>query len=295
MKCIIGDQEYQFLKDFLHEKNIRLGYFQLAKQIFRLDFDKWYQSKYWDNRFIPYIIMEADKVVSSVAVCINDISLYSQRKRHVQISTVMTLPEFRNKGLNRFLMETILSEWVDKCDAIYLLANDSVVNLYPKFNFEEFKEFQFSKSISKTNGAFRKLNIEDPNDWNLILEKYKFGNPFSEINVDNLDLFVFHCLHSFSKDIYFLEKYDAVVIVQFENDKLICYDIFSDGEFPLDEILSIMANTNTKIATLGFTPKWAEDYVIEESQELDTHLFVLTGKDNIFKNKKVMMPILSRA
>ncbi len=295
MKCFINGQEYKYINDALKDKVTRMSYFKLTKQIYGLEFEKWYQSDYWDNRFIPYIIMHEDIVVSSVAVCINDISWQDQRKRYVQISTVMTLPEYRNKGLNRYLMEAVLSEWEDKCDAIYLLANDSVVNFYPKFGFEEFKEFQYSKPIIKSNGVCRKLDIEDPNDWSLIIKKYMLGNPFSELKVENKSQFIFHCIQSFSKDIYYVDKYDAVAIVQFEGDRLNCYDIFTDDNFRLDDILNILANESTKVAYLGFTPKLKEDYIIEESQEQDTHLYVLKGKENIFKDNRVMFPILSRA
>ena len=122
----------------------------------------------------------------------------------------MTLPEYRNKGLNRYLMEAVLSEWKDKCDAIYLLANDSVVDFYPKFGFEEFKEFQYSKSIFKANGAYRKLDMEDSDDWKLIIKNYMLANPFSEFIVDNLSQFV-------SKDIYYIDQYDAVVVCQMKS------------------------------------------------------------------------------
>ncbi len=295
MKCIINGQEYEYINDALKDSFSRMGYFQLTKQIFRLEFEKWYQPEYWDNRFIPYILMHNEKVVSSVAVCMNDISWPGQRKRYVQISTVMTLPEYRNKGLNRYLMEAVLSEWKDNCDAIYLLANDSVVNFYPKFGFEEYKEFQYSKSIIKSNGIYRKLEIEDPDDWNLIITKYMLGNPFSELKVENKSQFIFHCIQTFSKDIYYLDKYDTLAIVQFENDRLTCYDIFTDADFRLDDILNMMANESTKVACLGFTPKSKEDYICEELQEQDTHLFVLKGKENIFKDKRIMFPIWSRA
>jgi predicted GNAT family N-acyltransferase len=295
MKCFINSQEYKFINNALKDKVTRLSYFQLTKQIFGLEFEKWYQSDYWDNRFIPYVIMCEDIAVSSVAVCINDICWKNQRKRYVQISTVMTLPEYRNKGHNRHLMEVVLSEWADKCDAIYLLSNDSVINFYPKFGFEEFKEFQFSQSITQSNGIYRKLDIEDPNDWRLIIKKYKLGNPFSALVVENMSQFVFHCIYSFSKDIYYVDKYDAVVIVRFENDRLTCYDIFTNGNFRINDILNVMANANTKVAYLGFTPKSEEDYIIEKLQEQDTHLFVLNGKENIFKNNRVMFPIVSRA
>lgn len=168
----INGQAYKYINDTLKDEVTRRSYFQLADQIYGLKFEEWYQSGYWDNRFIPYIIMHEDIAVSSVAVCVNDISWQDRQKRYVQISTVMTLPEYRNKGLNRYLMEAVLSEWKDNCDAIYLLANDSVVDFYPKFGFEEFKEFQYSKSIFNAKGAFRKLDIEDPDDWSLIIEKY---------------------------------------------------------------------------------------------------------------------------
>lgn len=144
MKCFINGQEYKFIKDALKDNDTRMSYFKLTKQIYRLEFEKWYQPDYWDNRFIPYIIMHKDIVVSGVAVCINDICWHDQRKRYVQISTVM-------------------------------------------------------------------------------------------------------------------------------------------------------ANESTKVVYLGFTPKSKEGYIIEESQEQDTHLFVLKGKENIFKDNRVMFPILSRA
>lgn len=83
-------------------------------------YEKWYQSGYMDNRYIPYVIMHGDTAVSSVAVCVNDIKWKGQQKRYVQISTVMTLPEYRKKGLNRYLMENVLADWVNKCDAVYL-------------------------------------------------------------------------------------------------------------------------------------------------------------------------------
>jgi GNAT superfamily N-acetyltransferase len=295
MQSFFNGQAYNYIKDTLNDEATRRSYFQLAKQIYGLNFDEWYQSGYWDKHFIPYIIMHEDRAVSSVAVCINDISWQDHQKRYVQISTVMTLPEYRNKGLNRYLMEAVLSEWKNNCDAIYLLSNDSVVDFYPKFGFEEFKEFQYSKSIFKVNGAYRKLDIADPDDWSLIIKKYKLGNPFSQFRVDNLSQFVFHCIQFMSKDIYYIEQYDAVVIVRLENNSLNCYDIFANGNFRMDDILSVIVNENSDIISLGFTPKSKGGYIIEESQEEDTHLFVLKGKENIFKDYKMMLPMLSRA
>lgn len=295
MKYSINGQEYKYIHHALHDKFTRTSYFQLAQQIYGLEFEKWYQSDHWDNRFIPSVMMHEGKAVSSVAVCINDITWQNHLKRYVQISTVMTLPEYRNKGLNRHLMEAVLREWKDKCDAVYLLANDSVVDFYPKFGFEKFHEYQYSKPIIKSDGAYRRLDIEDTNDWNLIIQKYMSGNPFSEIRAENMSQFVFHCTHGFSKDIYYVEKYDAVVIARLDNERLYCYDIFGGDNCRLDGVLGILAIESTKMTFFGFTPKPEEGYIVEVLQEEDTHLYVLKGKENIFKDNQVMFPVLSRA
>ncbi len=295
MQCIIKGQAYNYIDNVMEEEFSRKSYFQLAEEIYNLKYEKWYQSGYMDNRYKPYIIIYEDTAVSSVAVCINDIIRKGKRKRYVQISTVMTLPEYRNKGLNRYLMERVLNDWVDKCDAVYLLSNDSVVDFYPIFGFEEYKEFQYSKPILKIPGAYRKLDIEVPEDWNLIIKSYKRGNPFSELKVDNLSQFVFHCLQFRVNDIYYIEQYDAVAVVKYDNNRLNCYDVFADANLQLDDILGIMANDNTDCVCLGFTPELKAGFIVEESQEEDNHLFVLKGKENIFKDNKVMLPMLSRA
>jgi hypothetical protein len=175
------------------------------------------------------------------------------------------------------------------------LSNDSVVDFYPKFGFEEFEEFQYRKAISKVYGAYRKLDIEVPGDWDLIIRNYKLGNPFSELKVDNLCQFVFHCIQFVSQDIFYVEQYDAVVVAKYDNNQLICYDVFADGKIQMDDILSIMANEDTDNVCLGFTPILKEGYIIEASKEEDTHLFVQKGKENIFKDNKVIFPLLSRA
>lgn len=295
MKCTINSREYTFVVDALADERTRKSYFQLVQQIFRLDFEPWFLADEWDHRFIPAVLMENDQVVSSVAVCVNDIHYAGQQKRYVQLSTVMTAPDHRNKGLNRYLMEAILNEWQEKCDAIYLSANDTVVDFYPKFGFEVSLEFQYSKPIQSTGGNFRKLDIENPADWRLILEKYAVGNPFSEITVENRSLFVFHCLRGFSKNFYYVEEYDAVAVIKLENDRLICQEVLSDVHFQLDDLLAAMANENTSVAHLGFTPKSKEGYNCTALIEPDTHLFVLKGKENMFKDNEVMFPIASRA
>jgi len=56
-------------------------------------------------------------------------------------------------------METVLEEWKGNCDCIYLYANDSVVNFYPKFGFVSAYEYRYHVPTTKKDGVFRKLDM----------------------------------------------------------------------------------------------------------------------------------------
>jgi len=300
VEYIIKDKKFCFVDKVLQNEEIRNSYFQLAKKTFGIKFDEWFQSGYWSDSFIPYVLLDGNKAVSSISVCINDVKCGNQTKRYVQLSTVMTDAGYRNKGLNRWLMEVVLKEWKDKCDAVYLYANDSVVNFYPQFGFEEFTEYQYKMLIRKApvqriDAAVRKLDITSPDDWNLIMQKYALSNPFTRITIDNPGAFVFHCIQSFTNDIYYIEQFEAVVIAEYDGKTFKCYDIFTDYSCKLEDILGALILEKTKIVFLGFTPTLAENCIIESSQEKDTHLFILKDKENIFIEDKIMFPILSRA
>lgn len=295
MQVSINGHSFGFSSDVLSRSEYREGYFQLANTIFGLQFDKWYHSGHWDDKFIPYVLYDGDLAVSGVAVLINELILQNTNKRYVQISTVMTLPGYRKRGLSRWLMEYVLEEWKDKCNAIYLLANDSVVDFYPKFGFAEYTEYDFTLPIQKTEGECRKLDPGNSDDLALIMNKYEVSNPFTEIKVNNLSQFLFHCLNFLSGDIYYLKQFDAVAVAKCDGSKLTCYDVLTDADVRLSDILGVLADENTQFAYLGFTPKADENCFAEISQEEDNHLFVLSGKENIFKDKKVMFPLLSRA
>lgn len=292
---LIKDKFYKFSEDVLSNCDTREGYFQLAKTIYGLKFDRWYDSGYWDGKFIPYVLYDGDTAVSSVAVAINEVTWQNTNKCYVQISTVMTLPEYRNKGLSRWLMEYTLNEWKDKCDAVYLLANDSVVNFYPKFGFEEFTEYDFTVPVQKVKGEFKKLDINNADDLKLIIRKYQMSNPFTELKVKNFSQFMFHCLQFQFDNIYYLEQFDAVAIASYDGNMMTCYDVFTDVDCELSEILGVLANENTEFAYLGFTPKVCGNCLIEETKEEDYHLFVLSEKENIFKDNRIIFPLLSRA
>lgn len=89
----------------------------------------------------------------------------------------MTDKEYRGMGLSRWLIEKTLEDWKDKCDAVYLFANDSVLNFYPKFGIEKALEYQYKKKVNKKCEIVKKLDMSEAHDRRLLLDT-SFQIPF---------------------------------------------------------------------------------------------------------------------
>ena len=295
MKVIINGKEYNYISNAMQNEKVRKNYFEFINQAFGLDFTPWSQSGF-SGSFIPYTLFDGDAAVASVGIAISNFKWKDSLKKYAQISTVATGQAYRKKGLSRWLMTNVINEWKDKADSIYLYANDSVVDFYPKFGFEATNEYRYKLIAAKKQGNFRKLNIKDRDDVALLIRKYHESNPFSLIPThENAEMMMFHCVTFLQENIYYIEQYDAVVIADYENDDLFCYDIFTNANCSIYDVLGVLVSNNTKTITLGFTPKFSDNYSIEKVCEEDTTLFVLHGKENLFCDNKITLPFLSRA
>ena len=108
----------------------------------------------------PYVLADGDRVIANVSVNRMDMLWRGQAKQYIQIGTVMTDEAYRGKGLSKFLIETVLHDWKDRCDAIYLFANRTVLDFYPKFGFVKAVEHQQSFSLAPQPGDFQKLDMQ---------------------------------------------------------------------------------------------------------------------------------------
>lgn len=296
IEWLIDGVEYVYNTEVKENENIRLSFDELSKKTFGLSFEKWYQDEYWQDKYIPHVLIHNDKVVANVSVNIIDTQIQGQLKRYIQIGTVMTDCDYRNKGLSRKLMDKILQDWKDKCDAIYLYANDSVLDFYPKFGFIKVKEYQYSKNIAHTIGKIRKLDMTDDFDNKLLKNYYKKSNPFSMLPMlNNYGLLMFYC-SSFMKDcVYYLEDIDAIVIMDYDTEMMTCFDIYCDADKSMDEIIAVFAIEDCKNIVFGFTPKDTNSCTVKSIEDDDSTLFILGSKENIFDKHKFMLPMLSRA
>lgn len=294
----IEGKGYNYISNYKDNQKLRTSFNNLAKKTFDIDFEEWYKDGYWGDGYITYSLLDGNTVVSNVSVSIMDFLILGEKKRYIQIGTVMTDSEYRGIGLCKVLMENILKEWEDKCDLIYLFANDSVLEFYPKFGFIKADEYQCSMNISKKHKSNNIIKIDmcSKRHRELLCNIASNTVSFSKVSMlDNTSLVMFYCT-SFMKDsIYFIEDYNAIVIANFEDSKLYLQDVFSTKEVKLDIIIEEIITDEIKEVILGFTPN--ENICFEERlfKYEDTTLFIKEGKEDVFKENKLMFPILSHA
>lgn len=290
--------KYQYNSHYKENEELRESFNALTERVYGFNFKAWYEAGYWQERYIPYSLVDGDKIVANVSVNIIEFMVLNEPKIYVQIGTVMTDQAYRGQGLSRFLMEKVIEEWEPKCDLMYLFANDSVLNFYPKFKFRAFQEYQYSTQHLQKNGAIqvKKLDMSDEANRDLLYEVANQTVPLSSVSMQkNASLIMFYCISFMNNFVYYIEEYQSIVVFEVDEEIIYLYDVFSLQPIDLDLIVEAIVAKETKKVIFGFTPSDRTHYERSLLQQEDTTLFVRMGKDNPFETELLSFPILSHA
>ncbi|MFC4323031.1 GNAT family N-acetyltransferase [Litchfieldia salsa] len=286
-------------KDYKNNDELRKSFNDLATLVFGLNFEEWYKKGYWNDRYIPFSYVAGTKVIANVSVNILKLVINGEIKKAIQIGTVMTHPDYRGKGLSSSLMNMVMEEYEDSYDFIYLVANPNVLEFYPKFGFHPVNEYRYSLSYSpKTSGTsnIRKLdggNIEDLEFiYNVASERVPVSNLFG--TQDTQGILMFYCIYVFKSDIYFLENEDAIVIFKANENQVDIFDIISQKEVIIENVLSEITSATTKKIVFHYTPNYKGMNVHNEVLNSDDVLFIKAKGNNHFP-LRVKHPITSQA
>lgn len=204
---------YQLQKQVRRDENLRKAYGNMAEKVFGLDFEAWYQKGYWTDTHIPYTLFDGENAVANVSVNRMELAWQGSICSYIQLGTVMTDPDYRNQGLCRYLMGEVLKDWKDNCAGMFLFANEHVLDFYPKFGFERQVQYGCSQTVEGGMGTARRLEIEQPQDMQLLQRCYEKGNPFSKLQVVNgFGLLMFYCGSFLKNSIYYVKEQDAVSV-----------------------------------------------------------------------------------
>lgn len=289
-------QHYLIDKNIRENTKRRQSFNELATKTFGLSFENWYQNGYWTEDYRPYALLEGDKVIANVSVNIIDLEWEHQTRKYIQLGTVMTDEAYRNQGLSRILMEEVMKDWADCCDSMYLFAGEDVLDFYPKFGFVKADEHQQRLAIQKKETLIQALDMSVKEDIQKLMTYYAYGNPYAALSMqNNTGLLMFYCSQFLRDCVYYVKDYDAILVAEMYEEKLICYDVYAPEAGAIEELLGAFASEKIKEALLGFTAKEVFKLQGDLLQEEDTTLFILKGKENLFAKHPLMFPMLSHA
>lgn len=265
--------KYIFRKAYQKDDSLRKSYNELAGKIYELSFEDWFLNGFWGDKYIPYSLFHQDKVVANIAVSKIDLLVKRKQKHYIQLGTVMTEPEYRSQGLSRNLMEIILEEY-RTCDGIFLYANQSVLDFYPRFNFLPAKEYKYTGKLSTQQaGSALKVPMLCRKDWEHFLAEKNARTPLGVVEVQNDELLMFYLTRFMKDNVFYIEQTDAYVVAETEGDTLLLHAAYGPHSAELWDICRAFGSGIRKVE-LTFTPKDVAGFRESELKEEDTTLFL---------------------
>jgi len=238
----------------------REQFFELVAAVFSgADFRTWYDRGFWLDRYIPYSLVDNDRIIANVSVTLMPLLIDGRTLRGLQIGTVGTLPDYRGRGLSRRLMEHVIETYRDSVNLMFLFANDEVVRFYPKFGFDTYRESVFvsHRPVVPAASPARRLDLSRPAELALLKQRLDRRQPLSRLfgATDYAFITLWHALNIFPQKIYNLEHEGVIAFASCREGVLNIYDLVFEKSFDLEAVLSaLVGDDGVKSVRWHFTP-----------------------------------------
>lgn len=269
----------KIIENYRDNESLRKEYFNFLSKVFpRANFVDWYQKGFWTKSYIPFSIIQSDKIVSNVSAAFMDVIISGKNYKAIQLGAVGTIPEYRNQGLSRIIMDYVLNKYKEEIDLFLLFANDEVLEFYPRFGFRNIIEKVLSSNsvLSKKKYSARKLNIKDHEDYHLLLELLRERNILTKIfGCKNYDFItMWHVLNTYADNLYYLDEEDAIVIKTENDETLHVLDIIYRKIFNVQTALSKVVESDRIGSIKYYFPPDRLKYEYDKIENDNSYLFV---------------------
>ena len=298
---------------------------KLASATFGIALSEWNESGLLGSNYIPYSFIADGKIAANVSANIFTCEISGQTYQVVQLGTVMTDPAYRKLGLAGKLMRHVLSVYEKECLFIFLFANSSVLEFYPRFGFSRASQRKYvfrrtdlrldlrpdrcpdpGRDLSPNlrpdlRTSFRPVYWENEADRKVIADIAGTRVPLS----DSFGLIgdaPFRALFLSDQDntgkLFYSEVLDAVAVMSREGKTLFVQDLFcrsgAQGKSRrayMDRVLSSLPLTDAEQVECGFTMDSSFDNIAEDllDDEADV-LFMRSFHPLIMPGGQVIRP-----
>lgn len=295
MAIILNDPALVQVERYRDNPHLRAELNALTHQTYGFDFEAWYQAGFWQADNQPCSLVRDEKMLANASANLLDFTLGGQHLRCVQIGTVMTAPEARGRGYSRYLMEVLVERWAGQCDLLYLFANSTVVDLYPKFGFRRVVEHEYYQPWAAQPRAttFHPVNMDDGEQRQRFIDALEKSCPQARLSlVPNVPLTMFYCDGPYREAVLHSSVHEAYVVIEHDGERMVLVDVFCERELVLADVLAELVTATTREVVLGFAPLHSDGFA-SRVVDNDDALFVWGAASTSVDGQTLMFPLLS--
>ena len=285
----------RIVKGYRADDALRRSFDALAQRTFGLTFEDWYQNGFWGDDYVPYSVVVDGEVAANVSVNRTDFVLDGEKKRFIQLGTVMTDERYRGRGMIRRLMAEVERDCAGKADGVYLFANDTVLDFYPKFGFRRAAEVRYARALEPCGAASAvRVPMRDRDSWDRLAAVIRSSAPCGRFSLcGNTGLPLFY-VSKFMQDCVYRVAPDTYAVAELEDGVLHLHAVYAEKQ-PAPEAVARAFGGAVRRVQLGFTPLDTTGLEAETVREDDTTLFVRGAGFRDFERRGLMFPVLAHA
>jgi len=255
--------DFKYYYNCRDDARLRAAFHAVSQRVFRVDFERWYQTGLWPDNYDAIVVMAGETVVAGIGVYETPLYVDGRMIKAAQLGCVGVHPDYRKRGLSRLLMEAVFKKYRQRVDFIYLFTGQDNREFYPLFGFKKHPMQQFSLSTVGLNasGTARLLDMNEKTDFELLLKgarnRYERDNPIGIRDFSGV--LAWRVLGMGIEQKHYLPEQDAIVISRTKDGVLDIVDVISARPLSFAAVWDAVGNAAATSCTIRFTPDFTDN------------------------------------
>lgn len=261
----------EYFEDLRDHPGLLPAFYQLTQAVYNgFSLQAWHDGGFRDGSYVEHCFVEqGGPMVANVST--TKIELLVDKRPHLayQVGTVATLPEYRGQGLCRHLLERIMEKRGDR--PVFLFANESVLDLYPKFGLYPGpgQSTPFSRAKPGRRVEWASVTLEDPDVARLVRERTVFSPSFDA----HAPAITLHHLQTLKDLLYLSPDRQTLLVAECRGAVMDVFGMFSSKESDPEWLLEQLSWPGAERVRYHFEPD-GFGLPIEREAALDADLFI---------------------
>jgi GNAT superfamily N-acetyltransferase len=262
-----------------HRVELHEAFLNFVPRVFpSISFRRWNELGGWHSDYRAFALFEGDEIIANASLQRMQLIVAGQPVTGWQFGAVGVLPDWRGRGLQRQLLNHVLSR-IDQRDLVFLFANDDVLDFYPLFGFRHVTEWLHGVDvhIEPRQSDLRRMSLDAAEDRALLARLAAIAPPVSDrfAAVDYGGILLWYWTNFHQHHFYYHASDDAIVVAEEDQEVLRVLDVIAQGPIDLADYLPQLVSRATDHIEFGFTPEKYWPSATPICEYLESPLFVL--------------------